>query len=244
MGKGRPLVACRKTVMKDAGGAQVPADWLAAVPAFTKGEHLPVLAAVAGLRGKGTVYPPEELVFNALHMAPLESVRVVIVGQDPYHGPGQAHGLSFSVPEQAIAAGAKFPPSLRNIFKEIEAEYPDKAVADQSTDLTRWARQGVLLLNSTLTVDAGKAGSHASLGWGAITDDIIATASVRCAPSVFLLWGSHAQQKAALVDTARHLVLESAHPSPLSAYRGFFGCGHFRQTNQWLAAQGRGEVEW
>ncbi|UZP67032.1 uracil-DNA glycosylase [Desulfovibrio mangrovi] len=241
-------MARRKIVAKDAGGAQVPTDWLAAVPALTKGEHLPVLEAVAGLRGKGTVYPPEELVFNALHLTPLESVRVVIVGQDPYHGPGQAHGLSFSVPAEAIAAGAKMPPSLRNIFKEIDAEFQQDGGGSEplvhSTDLTRWARQGVLLLNTTLTVAAGKAGSHAGLGWSSITDDIIATASALCAPSVFLLWGSHAQQKAALVNTARHLVLESAHPSPLSAYRGFFGCGHFRQANEWLAAQGRGVVEW
>lgn len=237
-------MARKKIVEKGGNGAQVPAEWLAAVPAFRQGEHLPVLKAVAARRSKGAVYPPEELVFNALHLAAPAAVRVVIVGQDPYHGPGQAHGLSFSVPEEAIAAGAKFPPSLRNIFKEIEAEYPDKAVACQSPDLTRWARQGVLLLNSTLTVDAGKAGSHAALGWGAITDGIIATVSSLCAPTVFMLWGSHAQQKAALVNSARHLVLESAHPSPLSAYRGFFGCGHFKQANDWLAAQGRGAVGW
>ncbi len=223
--------------------ATVPADWQEAVPELREGQHLSVLAAVARQRAKGTVYPPESLVFNALHLTPLPSVRVVIVGQDPYHGPGQAHGLAFSVPEGAVDGGVKMPPSLRNIFKELATEFPGSPEFPP-TDLSRWARQGVLLLNTTLTVDAGKAASHAGLGWAAITDAILRTVSEQCAPAVFLLWGAHAQQKAALVDAERHLVLQSAHPSPLSAYRGFFGCGHFAQANAWLAERGREAIVW
>lgn len=242
MGRGGRVVA-RNVQTADS----VPADWLQAVPALRDGAHHAVLKAVAARRSKGTVFPPAGLVFHALHLTPVQDVRVVIVGQDPYHGPGQAHGLAFSVPEGAIAQGVKMPPSLRNMFKEIAAEFPDApASADTlaATDLTRWATQGVLLLNTTLTVDAGKAASHAALGWGTITDAIISAVSTECGPTVFLLWGSHAQQKAALVDETRHLVLRAAHPSPLSAYRGFFGCGHFAQANAWLRTQGRGDITW
>lgn len=222
----------------------VPAGWMHAVPALRDGAHLAVLEGIAARRKASVVYPPEGQVFNALHLTSLTDVRVVIVGQDPYHGPGQAHGLAFSVPEAAIAGGAKMPPSLRNIFKEIDAELHGGTVREVSPDLTRWARQGVLLLNTTLTVEAGKAASHATLGWSAVTDSIIRTVSEQCGNVVFLLWGSHAQQKGAMVDGTRHLVLESVHPSPLSAYRGFFGCNHFVRTNAWLREHGRGEVEW
>ncbi|GFM37812.1 uracil-DNA glycosylase [Desulfovibrio psychrotolerans] len=248
-------------------GSAIPEDWLAAVPFLRQGRHRAVLEAVAARREQGTVYPPESLVFNALHLTPLAAVRVVIVGQDPYHGPGQAHGLAFSVPEATLAAGARMPPSLRNIFKEIDAQpggengrgghsdhggHADMAgragtnhvPGAHSPDLTRWAVQGVLLLNTTLTVDAGRPASHARLGWDELTDDIIRTVSERCASAVFMLWGAHAHQKAALVDPARHLVLEAAHPSPFSAHRGFFGCGHFARANAWLAQHGAGGIVW
>jgi len=254
-------------------GFAIPEDWLAAVPFLRQGRHGAILEAVAARREQGTVYPPEPLVFNALHLTPLATVRVVIVGQDPYHGPGQAHGLAFSVPEAALAAGARMPPSLRNIFKEIDArtggengygghsghgdpgdpgghaDMAGRAGANpvpgaHSPDLTRWAVQGVLLLNTTLTVDAGRPASHARLGWDELTDDIIRTVSGCCASVVFMLWGAHAHQKAALVDPARHLVLEAAHPSPFSAHRGFFGCGHFTRANAWLAQHGAGGIVW
>lgn len=251
-------------------GSAIPEDWLAAVPFLRQGRHRAVLEAVAARREQGTVYPPEPLVFNALHLTPLATVRVVIVGQDPYHGPGQAHGLAFSVPEAALAAGAKMPPSLRNIFKEIDARPggenghgghgdpgdrgghadmtgragTNSVPGAHSPDLTRWAVQGVLLLNTTLTVDADRPASHARLGWDELTDDIIRTVSGCCASVVFMLWGAHAHQKAALVDPARHLVLEAAHPSPFSAHRGFFGCGHFTQANAWLAQHGAGGIVW
>ncbi len=225
--------------------AEVPCDWLAAVPLLRDGAHLPLLRAVAKARREHTVYPPASLVFNALAHTPLNAVRVVIVGQDPYHGPGQAHGLAFSVPH-----GVPMPRSLRNIFAEVDADVHTTESRSVSSELTRWAAQGVLLLNSTLTVEAGKPASHAALRspegvcWGDVTDDIIRTVSEHCSPVVFLLWGAHARSKAALVDTRRHVVLEAAHPSPLSASRGFFGCRHFSRANTWLRIQGRGEVDW
>ena len=177
---------------------------------------------------------------KALELTPLEKVKVVILGQDPYHGPGQAMGLSFSVPE-----GVKLPPSLRNIYKELAADLGVDAPA--SGDLTGWARQGVLLLNNTLTVEQGQAGSHAGRGWDAITDACVAAVAARDVPSVFILWGSHAQAKAkriAGLKTGPHLVVESPHPSPLSAHRGFFGSKPFSRANDFLTQHGRGKVDW
>ena len=174
-------------------------------------------------------------------MTPLDSVRVVILGQDPYHGPGQAHGLSFSVRE-----GVKLPPSLRNIYQEIESDLGVKPPANG--DLTRWATQGVLLLNNTLTVESGQAGSHAGRGWDAITDACVAAVVEQGLPTVFILWGSHAQKKAGRVQGLgagnNHLIIKSPHPSPLSAHRGFFGSKPFSQTNAFLESHGRGRIAW
>ena len=215
------------------------AGWLDAVPLLAAGYHLEMLDTVAARRAQETVYPAPERVFYALERTPFGAVRVVLVGQDPYHGPGQADGLAFSVPE-----GVPAPPSLRNIFKEIARDVYGGAPPLFSTDLTRWADQGVLLLNTYLTVAAGKPGSHRRLGWEALTDGIIAAVNERCMGLVFMLWGAHAQSKRGLIDGERHLILDAPHPSPLSAHRGFFGCGHFSQANAYLRAQGRREIVW
>lgn len=184
-----------------------------------------------------TVYPPGRLIFNALNATPFEKVRVVIIGQDPYHGPNQAHGLCFSVRD-----GIDIPPSLVNIYKEISAEYG--CPMPRSGDLTRWAEQGVLLLNATLTVVAGLAGSHQNKGWEEFTDSIIRAINEQLSGVVFLLWGSYAQKKGAFIDRNKHLVLTAPHPSPLSAHRGFIGCGHFKQTNEYLKRKGIKEITW
>jgi uracil-DNA glycosylase len=186
------------------------------------------------------VYPPRGTRLAALAQTPLDQVRVVILGQDPYHGPGQAMGLSFSVPR-----GVKVPPSLANIFKEVEDDLGLPRPAHG--DLTGWAQQGVLLLNAALTVEAHKAGSHAGKGWEAVTDACVRAVARRSEPSVFVLWGSHAQAKAARVPdiaSGRHLVLRSPHPSPLSAYRGFFGSKPFSRANGFLQNAGRGTIDW
>jgi uracil-DNA glycosylase len=183
------------------------------------------------------VYPHSSDWFRAFELTPLDRVKVVILGQDPYHGPGQAHGLSFSV-----RPGVRIPPSLVNIYKELQADVDFRPV--EHGCLEHWARQGVLLLNASLTVEQGNAGSHRGKGWETFTDRAIATVSRHAAPSVFLLWGSHARQKKALVDTSRHLVLESPHPSPLSAHRGFFGNHQFSRANAFLMEQGREPVHW
>ncbi|MBQ7181305.1 MAG: uracil-DNA glycosylase [Bacteroidaceae bacterium] len=185
----------------------------------------------------GVCYPPGSLIFNAFNQTPFEQVRVVILGQDPYHGPGQAHGLCFSVND-----GVDFPPSLRNIFLEIQAE--TGAPIPQSGNLTRWARQGVFLLNTCLSVRAHQAFSHSGHGWETFTDSVISLLSREREHLVFLLWGAPAGRKARLIDGRRHLVLQSAHPSPLSAYRGFFGNGHFNQCNQYLVQHGQQPVVW
>jgi len=187
------------------------------------------------------IYPPQGSRLRALELTPLDRVKVVILGQDPYHGPGQAMGLSFSVPD-----GVKHPPSLRNIFKELA---DDCGIAPpESGDLTPWARQGVLLLNNSLTVEAGQAGSHAGRGWDAITDACVAAVAARAEPSVFILWGSHAQGKASRIAElnapTRHCVIRSPHPSPLSAHRGFFGSKPFSRANAFLEEAGRGAVDW
>lgn len=183
------------------------------------------------------IFPAGSQIFNAFDQCPFDKVKVVIIGQDPYHGPGQAHGLCFSVND-----GVPFPPSLLNIFKEIERDlgipYP------QSGNLTRWAQQGVLLLNATLTVEAHKAGSHQGKGWETFTDAAIRKLATEKQNIVFMLWGSYAQQKGAMIDASKHLVLKSVHPSPLSAYRGFIGCGHFSQANQFLEAKGLDKIHW
>jgi uracil-DNA glycosylase len=192
---------------------------------------------VAAERAAGPVYPPAGEVFAALHLTPLASVKVVILGQDPYHGPRQAHGLCFSV-----RAGTALPPSLRNIFREL---VDDLGVPPPpSGDLTPWARQGVLLLNTTLTVRGGQAGSHQGQGWERFTDQVIAAVSAKEETVVFVLWGAHAARKQALVDRRRHRVLTSAHPSPLSAHRGFFGSRPFSRANAALQAAGREPVDW
>lgn len=189
-------------------------------------------------RQNTVVYPPKEDVFNALKLTPPEQVKVVILGQDPYHGPGQAHGLSFSVPE-----GVKLPPSLRNIVKAIAVDYPDREPPAHG-NLTHWAEQGVLLLNTVLTVEQGKAHSHAKWGWETFTDTVIRQVSDATEHVVFLLWGAHAQKKAALIDGSKHCILTAPHPSPLSAHRGFFDAHHFRKTNEYLRQHGRQPIQW
>ena len=185
----------------------------------------------------GPVYPPGRLIFNAFDLCPFDKVKVVIIGQDPYHEPGQAHGLCFSVND-----GVPFPPSLRNIFKEISDDL-GKPVSE-SGDLTRWAKQGVLLLNASLTVRAGMAGSHQGHGWEEFTDAVIRELNVNRTGLVFILWGGYARKKGAMIDRSRHLILSSAHPSPLSAYNGFFGNHHFSQTNKWLVEHGETPIDW
>ena len=186
---------------------------------------------------RATVYPPGRLIFNAFDLCPFDKVKVVIIGQDPYHEPGQAHGLCFSVQD-----GTQFPPSLKNIFKEISDDLGKPVPV--SGDLTRWARQGVLLLNATLTVRAGLAGSHQGKGWEEFTDAVIRELNASRDGLVFILWGSYAKKKGAVIDRSRHLVLSSAHPSPLSAYNGFFGNHHFSITNDWLIKHGEAPIEW
>lgn len=183
------------------------------------------------------IFPPAKLIFNAFDSCPFDDVKVVIIGQDPYHGIGQAHGLCFSVND-----GVEVPPSLVNIYKEIERSLAKPI--PQSGNLTRWANQGVLLLNATLTVEAHKAGSHQGKGWERFTDAAIHKLAQEKNNLVFMLWGSYAQQKGAFIDTSKHLVLKSVHPSPLSAYRGFIGNNHFVLANQYLTEHGRSEINW
>ena len=183
------------------------------------------------------IYPPSPLIFNAFNHTPFEQVRVVIIGQDPYHGDSQAHGLSFSVPN-----GIALPPSLLNIYKEIAADLGIKM--SRNGDLTPWAEQGVLLLNATLTVEQGKAGAHQGKGWEAFTDSAIAALNEHRDGLVFVLWGSYAQKKGAFIDASKHLVLKSVHPSPLSAHRGFFGNHQFSQINQHLISNGQSPINW
>ena len=184
-----------------------------------------------------TIYPPGPLIFNAFNHTPFDQVRVVIIGQDPYHGPGQAMGLSFSVPD-----GVRLPPSLQNIFKEIQG---DLGISMSGRgDLTPWADQGVLLLNATLTVEEAKAGSHQKKGWEMFTDAAIAALNAHREGLVFVLWGSYAQKKGAAIDSSKHLVMKSVHPSPLSAHRGFFGNHQFSTINRYLQEQGQAPVNW
>ena len=184
-----------------------------------------------------SIFPAPQNVFKAFELCPFDNVKVVILGQDPYHGHGQAHGLCFSVPE-----GVPVPPSLKNIYKEIKSDIGGEVPS--SGELTRWARQGVLLLNTTLTVQEGMAGSHQGLGWETFTDAVIKKISDEKEQVVFLLWGRYAQGKAALIDQEKHLVLQAPHPSPLSAYAGFFGSKHFSKTNEYLKVHGKTPIEW
>jgi uracil-DNA glycosylase len=184
------------------------------------------------------IYPPGNLIFNAFNHTPFDAVKVVILGQDPYHGSGQAHGLSFSVPDDVAP-----PPSLVNIFKEIKAD-TGTAMPERYGNLTSWANQGVLLLNAALTVRANEPASHAKIGWMEFTDAVIQKISDEKTGVVFLLWGKFAQEKQVLIDATKHYVLKAAHPSPFSADKGFFGCRHFSKTNSYLAKQGLAPVDW
>ncbi|MEH6648522.1 MAG: uracil-DNA glycosylase [Motiliproteus sp.] len=188
-------------------------------------------------RQQHSVYPTAGDVFTALNLTPPQNVKVVILGQDPYHGAGQAHGLSFSVPP-----GLKVPPSLVNIYKELRSDLAIEPVAHGC--LTHWAEQGVLLLNDVLTVQSATAGSHQGQGWELFSDAVISHLNQNYQGIVFVLWGAHAQKKGAAIDSVRHCVLQAPHPSPLSAYRGFFGCGHFSAANHYLQSQGKTPVDW
>lgn len=197
------------------------------------------LAFVAKERAAGmTIYPPAKDVFNAFRFTELNAVKVVILGQDPYHGPNQAHGLSFSV-----KPGVPAPPSLVNIYKELACDIPGFVIPSHGC-LQSWAQQGVMLLNTVLTVEAGKAHSHASLGWETFTDRVIKVLNAQREGIVFLLWGSHAQKKGTIIDPKRHHVLKAPHPSPLSAHRGFLGCRHFSKANALLEQQGQQPIDW
>ena len=209
----------------------------ALAPEFEKPYFASLVRFLHGEKAAGkTIYPPGSQIFKAFELTPLPSVKVVLLGQDPYHGPGQAMGLSFSVPDRVPA-----PPSLVNIFKEIESDLGIRMSG--RPNLEGWARQGVLLLNAMLTVQAGAAGSHSRIGWQEFTDAVIRTVSDRCDGVVFLLWGNFARSKKALIDTSRHHVLEAPHPSPL-ARGAFFGCRHFSQTNAILLQEGKTPINW
>ena len=212
---------------KNALSDEFEKDYFKSLTEFVRSEYL---------SGK-TIYPAAKNIFNAFNLCPLHKVRVVIIGQDPYHEPGQAHGLCFSV-----ESGTDLPPSLINIYKEIESDIGHKSKTNG--DLTYWANQGVLLLNSTLTVRAHAAASHVGHGWETFTDTVIKTVAQNRKNIVYMLWGSFAQNKAAIVDKNQNLVLCSAHPSPLSAYRGFFGNHHFSRANEYLVAHGQTPIDW
>jgi uracil-DNA glycosylase len=222
-------------------------SWKQALDKYFESESFRSLAEfVRGEYAKKKILPEKKNIFRALNLTALEDVKVVIIGQDPYHGSFngvcQAQGLSFSVPE-----GLRNPPSLQNIFKELEAEFGGKKAEAEvkfNGDLSCWAKQGVLLLNAVLTVESGRAGSHAGRGWEELTDEVIKLISQEREDVVFLLWGAYARKKKDLIDSKNHLVLESAHPSPLSAHAGFFGNGHFKKSNEWLKLRGLEEIIW
>ena len=218
---------------------KIEASWKEALSAEFEKPYFNNIVAFLKTEKEGNkkIFPPGSLIFNAFEQTPFYNVKVVLLGQDPYHNHGQAHGLCFSVPQ-----GIAFPPSLQNIFKEIKADIgipiPSKG------DLTYWAKQGVLLLNASLTVRAHEANSHARIGWSDFTHAVIKKLSDEKEGIIFLLWGRFAQEKEALVDTTKHHVLKAAHPSPLSAHNGFFGCKHFSKTNELLSAQGKTPIDW
>lgn len=214
-------------------------SWLTFLqPEFDQPYMQGLRAFLLGEKSAGkTVFPSGNDIFNALNSTPLESVKVVILGQDPYHGPNQAHGLSFSVKPDI-----DLPPSLKNMYKELTADIDFEDPGHGY--LQAWAEQGVLLLNATLTVEARKAGSHQGRGWEQFTDAVIHHVNEQCDGVVFLLWGSYAQKKGAFINQQKHLVLKAPHPSPLSAYRGFFGCGHFSKANHYLELKGKPVINW
>ncbi|MBM70099.1 MAG: uracil-DNA glycosylase [Haliea sp.] len=222
-----------------ASRVQLEASWLRHLaPEFEKPYMRGLRAFLQAEKAAGVqVFPPGAEIFNAFAHTPLERTRVVILGQDPYHGPGQAHGLCFSV-----RPGVALPPSLQNIFKELERDLG--IPRPQQGCLIPWADQGVLLLNSVLTVAAGRAASHQGKGWETFTDCVVDLVNRHCRGVVFMLWGSYAQRKGAAIDRDRHCVLTAPHPSPLSAHRGFIGCGHFSAANTWLARQGQPPIDW
>ena len=211
--------------------------WLDAAPDQVRETTQELLSQVEAMRDAQTIYPPQEDILNALAFTAPADVRVVILGQDPYHGPGQANGLCFSVGD-----GVPFPPSLVNIFKEVHDD--TGAPVPASGNLDRWAEQGVLLLNAVLTVRAHEAASHAGHGWERFTDEVVKAIALRKQGVVYMLWGSYAQRKASVVDPQRNCILKAVHPSPLSAYRGFFGCRHFSRANEYLQSIGREPIRW
>lgn len=213
-------------------------SWESALEKVFQQDYFKELASfVRDEYSNGKVFPPGKEIFNAFWHCPINKVKVVILGQDPYHGPGQAHGLSFSV-----KPGIPFPPSLLNIFKEIKSDL-GKSMPPNG-DLTRWADQGVFLLNATLTVKETLAGSHQKKGWEQFTDEVIREINESQPHVVFMLWGAYAQKKAVLIDKSKHLILKAPHPSPLSAHRGFLGCKHFSQANSYLISKGIDPIEW
>jgi uracil-DNA glycosylase len=206
-------------------------------PEFESEYFLNLKTFLVGEKHQYTVYPPGNLIFNAFNLTPFDKVKVIILGQDPYHGPGQAHGLSFSVPQ-----GVQLPPSLQNIYKELNN---DLGIPIAKTgNLEKWAREGVLLLNASLTVRAGMAASHSKHGWEQFTDAAIKALSREREHLVFILWGNYAIAKESFIDASKHLILKSVHPSPLSASRGFFGCHHFSKTNDYLVKNGLSPIDW
>ena len=219
---------------------QLPKSWLEhLLEEFSKPYMVNLKEKLQKLKkNKVIFYPPGPLIFNSFNLTPLEKIKVVILGQDPYHGPGQAHGLCFSVPD-----GIKPPPSLLNIYKELESDI-GKKITTQNGNLEAWAKQGVFLLNTTLTVEQSKPLSHQELGWSEFTNKVITIISRELNNIVFILWGSHAQSKKNLIDPNKHLILTSAHPSPLSAYRGFFGSKPFSKTNNFLESKQIDKIKW
>ncbi|MBO5550721.1 MAG: uracil-DNA glycosylase [Lachnospiraceae bacterium] len=218
--------------------AALDGAWAKALePEFHKEYYKKLYSFVKQEYASQVIYPPSDKLFTALHLTPLEKVKAVILGQDPYHEPGQAMGMSFSVPE-----GIEIPPSLRNIYKEIHEDLGERI--PETGDLTRWAKQGVLLLNAVLTVREHQANSHKGKGWEEFTDAIIKAVDLEDRPVVFMLWGRNARDKKALISNPKHLVLEAAHPSPLSAYNGFFDCKHFSKCNRFLTENGAEAIDW
>ena len=218
---------------------QLEDSWLQVLDNEFEQEYMQQLRSFlqAEKAARRVIYPPGPQIFNAFKHTPLPKVKVIILGQDPYHGPGQAHGLCFSVPE-----GIDIPPSLRNIYRELEQDLG--VPAPRHGCLTAWAEQGVLLLNSVLSVRRGQAASHQGRGWEQFTDRVIAVINEQRQGAVFMLWGSYAQRKGAMVNAGKHLLLKAPHPSPLSAHRGFFGCRHFSRANDYLQQQGQTPVDW
>ena len=217
---------------------RIEAEWLEVLrPEFEKPYFNELKSFLLEEKKLYRIYPPGNRIFAAFDYTPFSKVKVVILGQDPYHGDGQAHGLCFSVPD-----GIALPPSLVNIYKELNTDLG--IPIPKSGNLEKWAKQGVLLLNATLTVRANQAGSHQRHGWENFTDEVIRQLSLRHSGLVFILWGSYAQAKEALIDTSRHFILKAVHPSPLSVYRGFFGCRHFSKTNELLINAGKEPVDW